>query len=87
VGKATTSSQEGFDNDGMIWVFEMPAAQTEMLPLERASSVIPHCSEILSGLTLTDVHFTLTKKAKSLVLRFDDVLTFSGDVNLAPSCA
>jgi hypothetical protein len=22
VGKATTSSQEGFDNDGMIWVLE-----------------------------------------------------------------
>jgi hypothetical protein len=87
VGHATSLGQEGFDNDGMIWVLENASqANGNVTPRAR----IAGASTLLGnpvGLALDGSTLYVAEKAKSLILRFDNVLGLTGDNNLAPSAA
>lgn len=87
VGKATTTSQAGFDNDGMIWILENASSANGNV---SARARLIGNNTLLGnpvGLDFDGSSLYVAEKAKSLVMRFDDVLTLTGDVNLAPSAA
>jgi hypothetical protein len=87
VGKATTTSQAGFDHDGMIWVLENASnANGNVSPRARIVGSNTQLGNPV-GLTFDGNALYVAEKAKSLVLRFDDVLTLTGDVNLSPNAA
>jgi hypothetical protein len=87
VGEATTTSQEGFDNDGMIWVLENASSADG--DVAARARIVGNNTQLGNpvGIDFDGSSLYVAEKAKSLVLRFDDVLTLTGDVNLAPSAA
>lgn len=87
VGKATTTSQTGFDTDGVVWVIgNASTADGNVIAKARLAGSNTLLGNPV-GLALHGDDLYVAEKAKSLVLRFDDVLELSGDVNLAPSAA
>jgi hypothetical protein len=87
VGAATTLDQDGFDNDGMIWVLEQASSADGNVSAK--ARIIGSDTQLGNpvGIDFDGSSLYVAEKAKSLVLRFDDVLSLTGDNNLAPSAA
>jgi hypothetical protein len=87
VGYITAINETGFDTDGMIWVLENASrANGNVTPKARIAG-----SNTLLGnpvaLTFDGTSLYVAEKANSLVLRFENVLELSGDVNISPQAA
>lgn len=87
VGLAASVNEEGFDTDGMIWVLENASSANGDV---TAKARLAGSNTLLGnpvGLALHGDDLFVAEKARSLILRFEDVLGLSGDVNIAPSAA
>jgi hypothetical protein len=87
IGHATLVDHEGFDSDGMIWVLENASNANGNV---TAKARLVGANTLLGnpvGLVLSGSDLYVAEKAKSLVLRFDNVLELTGDNDLAPSAA
>lgn len=87
VGSATTADQPGFDTDGKVFLIENASAaqgDTEVkAQLAGPSTMLGNPV----GAAFDGSHLFITEKTKDTVLRFDDVLSLSGAVDVAPTGA
>lgn len=86
-GPGRTSNQPGFDSDGKVFVIDNASSAEGYvgvsLQLSGAASLLGNPSDIaVDGTTVY-----VSEKALDLVLRFDDLLSQSGELELAPNAA
>ena len=87
VGSATTADQPGFNTDGKVFVLANASSvegDTEVqAQLAGADTLLGNPV----GLAFDGEDLFVTERTRDVVLRFDDILDLSGDVNAAPSGA
>jgi hypothetical protein len=84
VGRITATNETGFDMDGMIWMLEnASSADGDISPKARLAGPNTLLGNPVA-LTFDGTSLYVAEKAKSLVLRFENVLELNGDVNVAP---
>lgn len=87
VGPATETHQAGFDADGSLFVLRGASRASGPTPVQLRVRGPASLLGNPVGLTLQGERVFVAEKARNLVLRFDNLLTLTGDRDLAPSAA
>lgn len=87
VGSATTADQPGFDTDGKVFVLaDASSAEGDAEVQAQLTGTYTMLGNPV-GLAFDGENLFVTERTRDVVLRFDNILELSGDVDEAPSGA
>jgi hypothetical protein len=87
VGPSTTPDEPGWDENGMIHVLEGASTADGPTPLRLRVRGPATLLGNPVGLAWAAPSLFVAESARNLILRFDDLLTYEGDLELAPAAA
>lgn len=87
VGSATVADQPGFNTDGKVFVLANASSAEGGTEVQAQLAGTNTLLGNPVGLAFDGENLFVTERTRDVVLRFDDILDLSGDVNAAPSSA